>query len=244
MNKAIFHFHFFKNAGTSLDASFKINFLEDEWVTKEFPGNLVKNGEQVKEWVQQNPQAKCFSSHTAALPVPIIDNCTLLPVLFIRHPLDRIASVYAFERKQGGDSFGAVLARNTTLKGYIESRNALGYDRQCRDFHVGLLAPMFSAEHGSEFERAMKAVEELPFVGLVEVFDESLVRLEKYLANEGMNNISLQSIKQNVTRSTSISLDEKMEGFKEQLGSEFFDKVMQDNKQDMALYELVKSRFS
>jgi hypothetical protein len=35
-----------------------------------------------------------------------------------------------------------------------------------------------------------------------------------------------------------------MEGFKEQLGSEFFDKVMQDNKQDMALYELVKSRFS
>jgi hypothetical protein len=103
---------------------------------------------------------------------------------------------------------------------------------------------MFSAGHGSEFERAMKAVEELPFVGLVEVFDESLVRLEKYLASEGMNNISLQSTKQNVTRSTSISLDEKMEGFKEQLGSQFFDKVIQDNKQDMALYELVKSRFS
>ncbi|WP_158966962.1 sulfotransferase family 2 domain-containing protein [Paraglaciecola sp. L3A3] len=244
MNKAIFHFHFFKNAGTSLDASFKANFTEKEWVTKEFPGNLIENRKQVKNWILENPRAKCFSSHTAALPVPILDHIQLLPVLFIRHPLDRIASVYAFEKKQGGNGFGAVLARNTSLKGYIETRNALGHDRQCRDFHVGLLAHMFSNEHGSEFERAKKAIEELPFVGLVEEFDESLQRLESWLATEGLTDISLKPVVQNVSRNTSISIEEKMEGFKKQLGDEFFDEIMVSNEQDMILYEMVKSRFS
>jgi hypothetical protein len=244
MNKAIFHFHFFKNAGTSLDASFKANFLDNEWVTQEFPGNLLQNRTQVKNWVIQNPQVKCFSSHTAALPVPIIEDVKLLPVLFIRHPLDRIASVYSFERQQSGDSFGAVLAKNTSLKGYIETRNALGYDRQCRNFHVGLLSPMFSAEHGSEFDRALKAIEELPFVGLVEAFEQSLQRLEQWLASEGLNNISLKLIEQNVSRNTSVSIEEKIKGFKQQLGDEFFEKVMEDNKQDMALYDVVKSRFN
>ena len=234
MNKAIFHFHFFKNAGTSLDASFKANFLENEWVTQEFPGNLLQNRTQVKNWVIQNPQAKCFSSHTAALPVPIIEDVKLLPVLFIRHPLDRIASVYSFERQQSGDSFGAVLAKNTSLKGYIETRNALGYDRQCRNFHVGLLAPMFSSEHGSEFERALKAIEELPFIGLVEAFEQSLRRLEHWFASEGLNSVSLKPIEQNVSRNTSVSIEEKIEGFKQQLGDKFFEEVMENNKQVLA----------
>jgi hypothetical protein len=102
---------------------------------------------------------------------------------------------------------------------------------------------MFSAEHGSEFERALKTIEELPFVGLVEAFDQSLQRLEEWLASEGLDGISLKPIEQNVTRNTSVSIEDKVEGFRQQLGDEFFDKVMENNKQDMALYEMVKIRF-
>ncbi len=179
--KAIFHFHLFKNAGTSLDASFKDNFeAGTEWLTEEFPANPAKNRELVKRWVENNKSAKCFSSHTAQLPVPSVDYFKLLPVIFIRHPIDRIASAYSFERKQGGNGFGAVLARNTTLKGYIESRIALGHDRQCKNFHTERFAYMFGAEHGSELDRAKMAVEQLPFVGLVEKFNESLEKLESW----------------------------------------------------------------
>ena len=88
MTKAIFHYHLFKNAGTSLDASLKENFeAGTEWLTEEFPANPAKNRELVKQWVENNKEAKCFSSHTALLPVPKVQGLELLPVIFIRHPI-------------------------------------------------------------------------------------------------------------------------------------------------------------
>ncbi|MEP1869056.1 MAG: hypothetical protein ABJJ44_05975, partial [Paraglaciecola sp.] len=166
MTTAIFHYHLFKNAGTSLDASFKENFSGDEWVTNEFPAQPAKNRDLARQWISENPQALCFSSHTAFLPPPNIEGRKLLPVIFVRHPIDRIASAYSFEKKQGGDGFGSVLARNTDIKGYCESRLALGYDRQCKNFHVDRFSDMFPPAFDSELERALKALDVLPFVGL------------------------------------------------------------------------------
>jgi hypothetical protein len=72
MSTVILHYHLFKNAGTSLDVAFKDNFSEEqgEWVTREFPAQLNENREKVKQWIIDNPQARCFSSHTAILPPP------------------------------------------------------------------------------------------------------------------------------------------------------------------------------
>ncbi|MFZ8201866.1 sulfotransferase family 2 domain-containing protein [Alteromonas portus] len=245
MTKAIFHFHLFKNAGTSLDASFKENFeAGTEWVTDEFPANPARNREMVKQWVENNRSAKCFSSHTAQLPLPDIDSFELLPVIFIRHPIDRIASAYSFERKQGGSGFGSVLARNTSLKGYIESRIALGYDRQCKNFHTERFAYMFGAEHGSELDRAKMAVEQLPFVGLVENFNESLQKLESWLIDEGFEGINIAPKVQNVSRDTSKSIDEKVAEIRDEIGEEAFEFLVQNNQDDFELYELAKQKFS
>ena len=245
MTKAIFHFHLFKNAGTSLDASFKENFeAGTEWLTEEFPANPAKNRELVKQWVENNKSAKCFSSHTAQLPAPNVDYFKLLPVIFIRHPIDRIASAHAFERKQGGNGFGAVLARNTTLKGYIESRIALGHDRQCKNFHTERFAYMFGAEHGSELDRAKMAVEQLPFVGIVENFNESLEKLESWLIDEGFEGVNIAPKVQNVSRDTSKSIDEKIAEIRDELGEEAFEFLVQNNQDDFELYELAKQKFS
>jgi hypothetical protein len=112
--------------------------------------------------------SKFFSSHTAILPIPIIKEVKVIPVIFMRHPIDRMASAYSFESKQGGDGFGPVLARNTNLAGYIETRLALGHDQQCRDFHAHRFAAMLGEKQGDEATRAKMAVKQLPFVGLVE----------------------------------------------------------------------------
>ncbi|WOD06199.1 hypothetical protein [Marinomonas sp. GJ51-6] len=107
MKTVILHYHLFKNAGTSLDAAFKENFSveQGEWVTREFSAQPAKNREELKQWIIDNPQAKCFSSHTAIFPVPHIDGINIIPVIFYRHPIDRIASAYSFEKKQGGNGF-------------------------------------------------------------------------------------------------------------------------------------------
>lgn len=239
MRKIILHYHLFKNAGTSLDATFKENFKGDEWVTKEFPAQPAKNREEVAQWILDNPQAKCFSSHTAFLPPPKLDGIKVLPVIFMRHPIDRIASAYEFERKQGGNSFGAVLARNTDLKGYIETRLSIPSDRQCRNFHMHRFAMMYGEKVGDEFERAKKAVETLPFVGVVENYKESLERLEKWLHKEGFKEISLTLKEKNVSRTLSKPLKEKLKEVSSKLGEEIYSIFVDANKEDIYLYEMV-----
>lgn len=237
MRTVIFHYHLFKNAGTSLDAAFKKNFAANEWVTKEFSGPPKKNREEVAEWILDNPQAKVFSSHTAQLPPPELEGVKVLPVFFMRHPIDRIASVYAFEAKQGGENFGSVLARNTDLSGYIETRLSLPHDRQCRNFHTHRLAMMFEPNQGDEFERAKKAMANLPFVGVVERFSESMESLETWLRKEGFEDIQLKPVEKNVGRDIKKPLEERLNGFEEQVTPKVFSKLIKVNWCDLELYK-------
>lgn len=236
MRTVIFHYHLFKNAGTSLDAALKENFEEGEWVTKEFPAQPQLNREQVKQWVIDNPQAKCFSSHTALLPPPVIDDVKILPIIFVRNPIDRIASAYSFEKKQGGDSFGAVLARNTTFSGYVETRISLPHDHQCRNFHIERLSTMFGEKKGNKLERASLAVMTLPFIGVVEQFSQCLVYLEEWLNSEGLEGIKLKPLEKNVSRNSISSIDEKINKIKNQLGADIYEKILEANTDDYEIY--------
>lgn len=240
MRKVILHYHLFKNAGTSLDAAFKENFKGDEWVTEEFLGQPVKNREMVKQWIIDNPQAKCFSSHTAILPPPRIEGIEVLPVIFMRHPIDRIASAYEFEKKQGGDGFGAVLARNTDFKGYVETRLALPTDRQCRNFHIQRFATMFGEKQGDEFTRAKMAMDNLPFVGVVEDFSGSLGKLEDWLKQEGFEGLKIRPIEKNVSRDNRAPLDEKIERIENELGKKISQRLHDANINDIKIYNRLR----
>ena len=87
MRTVILHYHYFKNAGTSVDDILARNF-PGAWMTGEFDG--MNNHEAVARWIAANPQASAFSSHTAQFPLPAIEGVMVLPVVFLRHPLDRI----------------------------------------------------------------------------------------------------------------------------------------------------------
>jgi hypothetical protein len=241
MRKVVFHYHLFKNAGTSIDEMLKANFGE-HWVTREFPAAHGINQAQVMEWVRSEADAVAFSSHTALLPGPRAKGLQVFPILFVRHPIDRIASAYAFERKQGGDGFGAVLARNTTLAGYIEVRLSLPHDRQCRNFHCARLAQMFRADDGSERERAMRAVDAMPFVGMVEEYEESIRRLTQWLKPHFPQLTALVAAR-NVTRDLEVSLSERLAEVEAELGEEAFKATVAANSDDLNIFELVNSRF-
>jgi hypothetical protein len=243
MRTIILHYHLFKNAGTSLDAALKENFSEDngEWVTKEFPAQPAINREQVKQWIIDNPQAKCFSSHTAIFPVPKVEGIKVIPVIFYRHPIDRMASAYSFEKKQGGDGFGPVLARNTSFSGYVETRLSIQHDRQCRNFHAHRLATMFGEKQGDEAARANMAVEQLPFIGVVERYSDSLEKLELLLESEGFEELKLKPVEKNVSRGVKKSLDEKLGEIKLQVRDELFKKLIEANDVDITLYNKLTS---
>lgn len=233
----LFHYHLFKNAGTSVDQVLQLNFGE-RWLAREFEprGNPALHRQDVADWLVSQPQAVAFSSHTAELPPPRLPGVRLLPIVLLRHPLDRIASAYAFERRQGGNGFGAVLARHTTLAGYIDVRLAMGHDRQCRDFHVGRLSRMFPASEGSELERAQRALTALPFVGIVERFDASMQRLAD-LVREHYPDFRSADVAANSSRDPRVGLDDRLALMRDSLGAERHDALLAANAADLALYD-------
>jgi hypothetical protein len=236
----ILHYHFFKNAGTSLDDMLKANFGE-QWVTREFHGGHAAVQSAMVTWICEQKHAVAFSSHTAQLPPPQIPGIDVFPVVFVRHPIDRIASVYAFERKQGGDGIGATLARNTTLAGYIEVR--LLVDRQCRNFHCARLAQMFKGNSENETERALRAVAELPFVGLVEAYEESIRLMTDWL-KPYFPQIKPVHLASNVSRDHRVPLDEKLKRIRAEIGDTLYMRLEQINAPDLALYEAVRVRYT
>jgi len=237
----LLHYHLFKNAGTSVDELLKANF-PGGWVTREFDGQPSVVGPQVASWIQEEAEAIAFSSHTALFPPPQIDGVRVIPIIFVRHPIDRIASAYAFERTQESNSLGSIIAHHTTLQGYIAIRLALPNDRQCRDFHVARLAQMYPASEGGELQRAMRALGNLPFVGLVEEFDASMARLKECLAPV-FPEFKVLQVEKNVTRDRLLSLTDRLHAVEREIGEAFYQELRKVNAADLALFETVKSHY-
>ena len=234
----IVHYHLFKNAGTSLDHILKQNF-KTGWYEHEGPGAGWRV-EAVTEYLQQHPEIVVLSSHTALLPLPVLPNTTIYPIIFIRHPIDRIRSIYEFERKQNAETEGARVAKQTDITGYIQWRLNRKGDRSIRNFQTYRLAfavPEVNEDGKklSEEKRALKALKTLPFVGVVEQFDSSLARLQDWL-KPAFPDIEFKPTKANVTQREEVTLEERLEAFKAEIGTELYDELTEMNKDDLRIY--------
>ena len=82
----ILHYHFFKNAGSSLDKILQKNF-NSKFLTKEFPNtkNINDITEEVCNWIKENPDNIVFSTHSS-FPLPVTDNVNIISICFLRDP--------------------------------------------------------------------------------------------------------------------------------------------------------------
>lgn len=171
----ILHYHLFKNAGTSIDGALKTGF-PGRWASKEFPTVGGNNSPLIAEWIRGEPNGVAFSTHTGMGPIPELPNVDVFSLLFLRDPIDRIKSVYRFEREQKAETMGAKLAKSEDFEGYVRHRLGIAGDRQCRNFQSNRLAK-FRPGESSELDRALASLDSLSFVGFVGDFENSLVDL-------------------------------------------------------------------
>lgn len=242
LRKIIFHYHLFKNAGTSVDRLLAENFPA-KWVSKEFTGPHSSRRRDVNQWVLNEGDAVAFSSHTATPPHTGIENVEVFPICFVRHPIDRIASAYAFERRQNQYSFGSVLARNTSLAGYINIHLSMGHDGQCRNFLLSHLELLSDAVGKDREARAIDAVEALPFIGVVEHYPESIRRLAAWLVPHFPGFLS-HVYAANASSDRAVSLEDRLALIKQEIGSDLYLKVTEANKADMRLFEMIRKRYA
>jgi hypothetical protein len=240
----ILHYHLFKNAGTSVDSVFKKNFGK-QWADIEFlPPGQEDHAKAIHTFIAEHEDLVAVSSHTLFCPPPAYADIDVLPVIFLRQPLQRLRSAYEFERKQAVDTIGAKLAKETDFAGYLRTRLAAAGDRSCRNFQSYRLARLLPDDGRPERDRAFAALDRLPFLGLVEDFSTSMRKLKALLRPHipGFQDFdawenSTSSKKHGDGSVTPPSL-------RDALGDETYAMVLDANRDDVAIYEEVARRYA
>jgi hypothetical protein len=249
MRHIVIHYHLFKNAGTTIDTVLHNHFGDAcGAVEGAHPWETLAPAE-VAAYALANPALRAISSHQARLPVPEAAGIAFHPVVFLRHPIDRAGSVYAFERLQPPESpsLGARIAREQDFAAYVRWRLTPGNGAVIRDFQTTHLsareADMRTARATqADLADACARLDALPFFGLVERFDESLDRMRTWLAPH-VGALPARYTVENSSEGRKTTLEERLQEIATALGPDLYQQLLQENALDLRLYEHATRRF-
>ncbi len=240
----IIHYHLFKNAGSSVDTILQHNF-GDAWAEIEGPDRKKLTRNMMKDFIINNPDKKAISSHTAIISLPKIKGVNIIPIFFYRHPIDRIRSAYDFERVQEEDTPGARVAKEGDFNHYMAWRLASPAMSQISNFHMARLKDFRGPLSNTQVElfrpRALHALKVLPFVGLVERFDQSMEAFEK-LIHPAFPEFKSISAKSNTLSDPSAAIEAKLKSFEREIGRHAYHNLLLLNSVDLELYYFVKNK--
>jgi hypothetical protein len=188
------HIHIPKNAGTTFNGILRRQFGHRYIdVGETWPGQVLSADEKAQV-LARNAEARCISSHSFRYPAPPTPGVEYRYITFLRHPLGRLVSLYAFEKQVAANNPSH--SSHRSMEEWVESRlqedNAL---TNFQTFHLlGLPAP-----GELDLEQAYRLVDSFFLVGIVESFDPSLLLLANRMRRPYYN---YAYRKDNVTRSS------------------------------------------
>jgi len=237
MRPVLCHFHMFKNAGTSLDGALKREFGV---AFAEYDGpraNYALSQEEVRAFVEPRAALRAFSSHQVRFPLPEIPDLRWLTAILLRHPLDRAASVYRFERKQRSKSPGAIQAKLLDLTGYVNWRLGQGRHNLLCDFQTAFLSSNPTAGvRRADLAAASARLEAASLVGTVERMDESLACAERVL-REDFPQLDLSFQRRNVGKDRKAFLQDRLDELRAEIGETLYAELLERNARDFRLIE-------
>jgi len=234
------HYHIFKNAGTSIDASLKRSFGERWGCFEGTHAHDIQRPDQLARFMEANPQLAAISSHLTRPPCP---TPACLPVVFIRHPLLRAYSVYQFTRNSPDQPFSDV-AQDCGFADYI--RWALREEPGSiviRNYQVVHLsdaswrcAHILDAQATEQdLSEACALLDHWGMAGVVEQFDRSV---DAYQARYSprLPDLKLAYDWENVSPSEAGCFQTKLDRLQRLLGHDLYTQFMSINALDVALH--------
>ena len=243
----IVHYHLFKNAGSSIDHILRENFGDDRWRSEEFPRptsidavlGSESNAPLVQDWLAEHPEVAVLSSHTAVMPLPKLPSTRVFPIVMVRNPMIRLQSSYLFQRQRFEDGFHnktTCLAGENDLAGYLRGLLAMNRQPMARNFASVRLAAAVPGSPEQLRERAFRALELLPFVGVVELFDESMRVLESWLAPY-FPEFRVLPARQNTSGQAGASQPQRLAEMREAIGDDLYRELVAANQVDIDLHQ-------
>lgn len=240
----LIHYHIFKNAGSSVDASLKVSF-GDAWA--EFEGSHahdIRSATDLSLFLDANKHLRAVSSHLARPPLPW-DGC--LPVVFLRHPLLRALSVYEFTRRDPSQPYADV-ARDAGFADYI--RWALRKERGSiviRDYQVVHLSDaswrceniLDAQANQDDLNQACDLLTTWRMVGIVESYALS-VSAYQMMYGPFLPELAFSNLRENSTAPVQGTVEDQIERIRLMLGTSLYDDFMASNTLDLGLYRHAK----
>lgn len=242
----IVHNHVFKNAGSTIDWALKKNFGE-KFLDHRDDAHMIKGEKYLGPFLLENTHIKALSTHHLRPPLPRLASTSFLTIMMFRHPIERVLSVYNFEKVQyDAETLGAKFARNHTLKEYVEWRMKNEVPPTIRNFHIyrTLSAPVNWKKEvtKNELAEAKSYVQNIALLGLVDRFDESMVLFEEQL-RPFFPSIDLTYKIQNVGQHKRIGFEEKINYLIKEIGEETYHMLIEKNQADIELFDFARNEF-
>lgn len=250
MRPVIIHYHIFKNAGSTIDSIFKRHF-KNAYVSidGDTPGGTL-DSQFLLEYVERHSTINVLSSHQGRLPVPASTFIIFYPILFLRHPIDRIGSVYLFERNQPNHNTAlhVKIAKENGLEGYVKWRLSENNGAVIKNFQTIYLSGRekemrYAKANRVDLEIALERLHTLDFFGIVESFGESITRMKKYLSSDFGEINTYYDIK-NKSRGRKNTLVERLEELQNSLSPSLYNELIEKNALDIELYSAALDLFT
>lgn len=243
----VIHYHIFKNAGSSVDTALRASFAARHGAIEGPQPWDVVTPERMADFLIAHPELDAVSSHQARLPYPPVKGLKTIPIIFLRHPIDRFGSVYEYEKKQPAttESPSAKIARTSDLRAFAEwavSSVDAAVVRNYQTSHIAGIDQDMRIVSCTRFHYAIAKLrlKQLPAIGLVDQFDDSMTRFTS-LVRQSFPEFSGAYKVENVSQSRSRSVNERIEQLQEAIGETNFKRLVQCNAYDLRLYQEASS---
>ena len=245
----ICHYHIYKNSGSTFDRVLRGCF-GDHHATFDSPiPHFQTNQDQLAEIVAQNPTLASLSSHQIYLPLPSTMAFRPVGVVFVRHPLLRIRSIYRFEQLSAPEQSVAVDSSfEKWLREKLDSANErivvanAQTNQLCRPYGR---APRFEEREGVriyDLDQAVSNLNQIQCVGRTEHFDPDVARFIPILTAYGLSFTPEQGLAENTSSNDFREpMEQQLETMKASLSGEMWDRLLHCNHQDLELYDYVSA---
>lgn len=252
MRTIICHYHIYKNSGTSFDSLLTKNFGEHHiCFDGPFPFFTIDQ-EQLARIIERKNEIVAFSSHQIRLPAPASLDYLVLPVVFIRHPLLRILSIYKFKHQHFDGTSTSKAAQEMSFDEWIthclSDRQEINHISNAQTRILGSAyrqKPLMRRKPGEmeyDLYQAIRNIENVQLLARTEYFNEDVARFPEILHQYGVEFTFRETSPQNVTSNNHHkSIEERIDRVIKSLSGENYQKLLVANSQDIYLFDYVSS---
>ena len=233
----IMHYHIFKNAGSTVVSALKRNFGENFATFDSARYNQRLQPEALVDFLKGRPNLIAISSHHFFPPLPPIDGIQFHEMLILRHPIDRLRSMYDFFRRmEVNENLLTVEAKRLTLPAFLELLI------QIRP-HLLTNAQVNVVANGGgriprkeDADRAIHSLKTVAVLGVVEAFELFALNAEHSLS-QVFPRCDFSYIPENVSPGRERDLGSRLRQFATLCGQDLYSKIVSLNQYDTHLVE-------